>query len=71
MVLGSLVALRRRPRRVMLACVLVQLVWPLPLAVLAAHPGLPWLLAAMLASGASLELAVVFYETASSRSRRN
>ncbi|MFD8193525.1 MFS transporter [Streptomyces wuyuanensis] len=64
MVLGSLIALRWRPRRVMLACVLVQLVWPLPLAVLAAHPELPWLLAAMLVSGTSLELAVVFYETA-------
>ncbi|MFD9969635.1 MFS transporter [Streptomyces sp. NPDC059011] len=64
MVLGSLIALRWRPRRVMLACVLVQIVWPLPLAVLAAHPELPWLLASMLVSGVSLELAVVFYETA-------
>ncbi|MDI9887192.1 MFS transporter [Streptomyces sp. HNM0645] len=64
MVLGSLIALRWRPRRVMLACVLVPLVWPLPLAVLAARPELPWLLASMLVSGVSLELAVVFYETA-------
>ncbi|WP_328725637.1 MFS transporter [Streptomyces sp. NBC_00259] len=64
MVLGSLIALRWRPHRVMLACVLVQLLWPLPLAVLATHPELPWLLVSMLVSGASLELAVVFYETA-------
>ncbi|MER7814933.1 hypothetical protein [Streptomyces sp. NPDC096153] len=40
------------------------LVWPLPLAVLAAHPELRWLLTAMLVGGASLDLAVVFYETA-------
>ncbi|MFF6896538.1 MFS transporter [Streptomyces hydrogenans] len=64
MVLGSLVALRWSPRRLMLACVLVQLVWPLPLAVLAGNHPLPLLLCAMLVSGLSLELAVVFFETA-------
>lgn len=64
MVSGSLVALRWRPQRLMLACVAVQLIWPLPLAVLAAAPQLPWLVASMLISGMSLELAVVFFETA-------
>ncbi|MFG2616948.1 MFS transporter [Streptomyces sp. NPDC048507] len=64
MVLGSLIALQWKPRRVMLACVLVQLVWPLPLAALAYGADLISLLAAMLVSGASLELAVVFFETA-------
>ncbi|WP_412079643.1 MFS transporter (plasmid) [Streptomyces xanthophaeus] len=64
MVLGSLIALQWKPRRVMLACVLVQLVWPLPLAALAYGADLVTLLAAMLISGASLELAVVFFETA-------
>ncbi|MGV9883277.1 MFS transporter [Streptomyces sp. NPDC003006] len=64
MVSGSLIALRWRPQRLMLACVAVQLIWPLPLAVLATAPQLPWLLASMLLSGMSLELAVVFFETA-------
>ncbi|MFB7462831.1 MFS transporter [Streptomyces sp. NPDC056224] len=64
MVLGSVVAMRWSPRRLMLACVLVQLVWPLPLAVLASTPHLPLLLGFMLVSGMSLELAVVFFETA-------
>ncbi|MEV6399230.1 MFS transporter [Streptomyces sp. NPDC051907] len=64
MVLGSLVALRWRPQRLLLACVLVQLLWPLPLGVLAAAPDLPWILGSMLVSGMSLELAVVFFETA-------
>ncbi|AVI00086.1 MFS transporter (plasmid) [Streptomyces sp. WAC00288] len=64
MVLGSLVALRWHPRRLMLACVTVQLIWPLPLAVLATTPQLPLLLPSMLLSGISLELAVVFFETA-------
>ncbi|MFF6952994.1 MFS transporter [Streptomyces iakyrus] len=64
MVLGSVVALRWSPRRLMLACVLVQAVWPLPLAVLAGSGPLPLLLGSMLISGMSLELAVVFFETA-------
>lgn len=64
MVLGSIVALRWRPHRLLLACVLVQLLWPLPLGVLAAAPELPWILGSMLVSGMSLELAVVFFETA-------
>ncbi|MEU9631611.1 MFS transporter [Streptomyces luteogriseus] len=64
MVLGSIVALRWSPRRLMLACVLVQAVWPLPLAVLAGSGPLPLLLGSMLISGMSLELAVVFFETA-------
>ncbi|MFF2305901.1 MFS transporter [Streptomyces sp. NPDC058128] len=64
MVLGSLIALRWHPRRLMLACVTVQLIWPLPLAVLATEPQLPLLLPSMLLSGISLELAVVFFETA-------
>ncbi|AJF70409.1 MFS transporter [Streptomyces vietnamensis] len=64
MVLGSLIALRWHPRRLMLACVSVQLIWPLPLAILASAPQPPLLLPAMLLSGISLELAVVFFETA-------
>lgn len=64
MVTGSLVALRWHPKRLMLACVLVQTIWPLPLAMLATSPQLPWLLSSMLVSGLSLELAVVFFETA-------
>ncbi|MFB6772710.1 MFS transporter [Streptomyces sp. NPDC056337] len=64
MVLGSVVALRWHPQRLLLACVLVQLLWPLPLAVLASAPELPWILGSMLVSGMSLELAVVFFETA-------
>ena len=64
MVAGSIVALRWHPRHLMLACISVQLIWPLPLAVLASAPQLPWLLASMLLSGMSLELAVVFFETA-------
>ncbi|MGW0632105.1 MFS transporter [Streptomyces sp. NPDC002758] len=64
LVLGSVVALRWRPRRLMLACVLVQTVWPLPLAVIAASPHLPLLLGSMLISGMGLELAVVLFETA-------
>lgn len=64
LVLGSVVALRWRPRRLMLACVLVQTVWPLPLAVIAAGPRPPLLLGSMLISGIGLELAVVLFETA-------
>ncbi|MEW1659933.1 MFS transporter [Streptomyces sp. NPDC093707] len=64
MVIGSVVALRWHPQHLMLACVVVQLIWPLPLAVLATAPQLPWLLISMLVSGMSLELAVVFFETA-------
>ncbi|WP_225731429.1 MULTISPECIES: MFS transporter [unclassified Nocardia] len=64
LVLGSVVALRWRPRRLMLACVLVQIVWPLPLAVLAAGPRPTLLLGSMLISGIGLELAVVLFETA-------
>lgn len=64
MVLGSVVALRWKPHRLMLACVLIQLLWPLPLAALAVGAPLPWLLVSMLISGLSLDLAVVFFETA-------
>ncbi|MFG3284421.1 MFS transporter [Streptomyces sp. NPDC048111] len=64
MVAGSAVALRWSPGRPMLACVTIQLVWPLPLAVLATTPRLPVLLASIVLSGTSLELAVVFFETA-------
>lgn len=63
MVLGSLVALRWRPARLMLTAVLIQLLWPLPLSVLALAPHPPLLLASMLLSGVGLELAVVFFET--------
>ncbi|MEU0030845.1 MFS transporter [Streptomyces sp. NPDC006335] len=64
MVAGSIVALHWHPRHLMLACVAVQLIWPLPLVILATSPQLPQLLISMLVSGLSLELAVVFFETA-------
>lgn len=71
MVSGSLIALRWRPQRLMLACVAVQLIWPLPLTVLATAPQLPWLLASMLPRGMSLDLAVVFFETAKQQQDSN
>lgn len=64
MLAGSLVALRWRPRRLMLATVAVLLAWPLPLAVLALDVHLVWVLAPMAVSGLALDLSIVFFETA-------
>jgi MFS family permease len=64
MVAGSLVALRWRPRRLLLATVAVQLAWPLPLGVLALDVHLAWVLVPMVVSGLALDLSVVLYETA-------
>lgn len=64
MLAGSLVALRWRPRRLMLATVGVLLAWPLPLAVLALDVHLAWVLVPMAVSGLALDLSIVFYETA-------
>ncbi|WP_116947786.1 MFS transporter [Jiangella endophytica] len=64
MLAGSLVALRWRPRRPMLATVAVLLAWPLPLAVLALDVHLAWVLVPMAISGLALDLSIVFFETA-------
>jgi hypothetical protein len=64
MVAGSLLGLRWRPRRLMVATVLVQLLWPVPLALLAGDAPLAVLLAAMVTSGLALDVSTVFWETA-------
>jgi MFS family permease len=64
MVAGSLLALRWRPRRLLVATVLVQLLWPVPLALLAGDAPLAVLLAAMVASGLALDVSIVLWETA-------
>lgn len=64
MIAGSLVALRWRPRRPMIATAAVLLLWPLPLAVLALDVHLAWVLLPMAVSGLALDLSIVFYETA-------
>ncbi|RIQ16108.1 hypothetical protein [Jiangella rhizosphaerae] len=59
MLAGSLVALRWRPRRPMLATVSVLLAWPLPLAVLALDVHLASVLLPMAVSGLALDLFAV------------
>ncbi|MFE5199032.1 MFS transporter [Streptomyces sp. NPDC056601] len=67
LVAGSLCALRWKPQRLMLSCVAIQLLYPIPLAALAVQASFVWIIPAMLISGISLELSIVFCETAKQR----
>jgi predicted MFS family arabinose efflux permease len=62
-VLGGLLALRLRPRRPMLACVLVTAVAPLQLVALALHPTLILLCALAVVAGAAISLHLALWFT--------
>lgn len=61
---GAVVGSRWKPRRPMLAGMLASIPWPLAIAVYALGPPLPWLYAAMVASGAGIGMFAVWWETA-------